>query len=148
MNVSAAEFLPSSLNHLTLSTRLVAELGDARSTLRATTQRSGSSVMVYAGGEVDACNENTWRRLLDEAAAAVSPPGPLVVDTNGLDFIGCCAFSVLAEEARRCRDRGVELRLVSLQPVVARTVVACGLTGLLPVDQSVDAALSAVAVPE
>ena len=148
MNLSTAEPLPSSLHHLTLSTRLVAELGDMHSTLRATTQRSGSAVVIYAGGEIDACNESTWRRLQGEAAAAVSPPGPLVIDTNGLDFMGCCAFAVLADEAKQCHGRGIELRLVTLQPVVARTVAACGLTGLLPIDQSVDAALSAVAIPD
>jgi anti-anti-sigma factor len=148
MNLSTAEPVPSSLNHLTLSTRLVAELGDMHSTLRATTQRSGSAVMIYAGGEIDACNECTWRRLLREAAAAVIPPGPLVIDTNGLDFMGCCAFTVLAEEAKRCQGRGIELRLVTLQPVVARTIAACGLTAVLPIDQSVDAALSAVAAAD
>ena len=35
------------------------------------------------------------------------------------------------------------MRLVSNQPVVARIVRACGLSDLLPVDASVDAALTA-----
>jgi anti-anti-sigma factor len=107
-----------------------------------TTERIGQAVIVSAGGELDASNEGTWRRLLSEAGAAAGPPGPLVVDINGLDFMGCCAYAALAEEAERCRQRGVELRLVSNQPVVSRVVAACGLTELLPVDGSVDAALS------
>jgi anti-anti-sigma factor len=64
------------------------------------------------------------------------------VDTSGLDFMGCCAHAALAKEAERCRQHGVQLRLVSNQPVVARVVEACGLSELLPVDESVDAALS------
>jgi anti-anti-sigma factor len=56
--------------------------------------------------------------------------------------MGCCAYAALAEEAERCRQRGVQLRLVSNQPVVARVVAACGLSELLPVDDSVDAALA------
>ena len=28
----------------------------------------------------------------------------LLVDVTGLDFMGCCTFAVLAEEAKRCRD--------------------------------------------
>ena len=52
---------------LALSTRLVAELGDPHSTLRATTDRSGAAVIISAGGEIDACNERTWRRLISEA---------------------------------------------------------------------------------
>jgi anti-anti-sigma factor len=134
---------PSS-SHLMLSGRLVSELAQARSTLRATTERSDSAVIVYAGGELDASNEGTWRHLLSEAASAAGPPGPLVVDTSGLDFMGCCAYAALAEEAERCRGRGLELRLVSSQPAVERIVGACGLTELLPVDPTVDAALAAV----
>ena len=128
-------------NHLTLSGRLISELAQASSTLRMTTERIGLAVIVSAGGELDASNEDTWRRLLSEAAAAAGPPGPLVVDTSGLDFMGCCAYAALAEEAEHCRQRGVQLRLVSNQPVVSRMVAACGLSELLPVDKSVDAAL-------
>ncbi len=133
---------PSS-SHLMLSSRLISELARARSTLRATTERSGMAVIVNAGGELDASNETIWRRLLSEAAAAAGPPGPLVIDTSGLDFMGCCAYAALAEEAERCRHRGIELRLVSNLSVVPRIVAACGLSELLPVEPTVDAALSA-----
>ncbi|WIM88484.1 anti-sigma factor antagonist [Candidatus Mycobacterium wuenschmannii] len=132
-----------SFHPLMLSSRLISSLAQARSTLRATTERYGSAVIVNAGGELDASNDATWRRLLSEASAAAGPPGPLVIDTSGLDFMGCCAYAALAEEAERSRERGVEMRLVSNQPVVARIVRACGLGDLLPVDASVDAALSA-----
>jgi anti-anti-sigma factor len=131
-----------SCNHLMLSSRLISELAQARNTLRATTERSGLAVIVSAGGELDASNEATWRRLLSEAAAAAGPPGPLVVDASGLDFMGCCAYAALAEEAERCRQRGVQVRLVGNQSIVARIVAACGLGELLPVDHSVGAALS------
>ncbi len=132
-----------SFHPLMLSSRLISELAQARSTLRATTERSGPAVIVSAGGELDASNDAAWRHLLSEASAAAGPPGPLVVDTDGLDFMGCCAYAALAEEAERARERGVEMRVVSSQPVVARIVRACGLTELLPVDVSVNAALSA-----
>ena len=134
-----------SFNHLMLSSRLISELAQARSTLRTTIERSDLAVIVSAGGELDASNETTWRRLLSEAAAAAGSPGPLVVDISGLDFMGCCAYAALGEEAERCRRRGVEMRLVSSQPIVARMVTACGLSELLPVDDSVDIALSACA---
>lgn len=128
--------------HLILSTRLVYELGDPHSTLRATTDRSGPAVLIHAGGEVDACNEHIWQQLVQEAASVVSAPGPFVVDVTGLDFMACCAFAVLAEEADRCHRRGVELRLVARQPVVGRIIKACGLSGSLPVYPSVDSALA------
>ena len=85
-----------------LSTRLVVDLGDRHSTLRATTDRNGPAVLIHAGGEIDAYNEDTWRQLVSEAAHLVTAPGPFIVDVTGLDFMGCCAFAVLAEEAERC----------------------------------------------
>ncbi|MGD1173803.1 anti-sigma factor antagonist [Mycobacterium seoulense] len=128
-----------------LSTKLVYELGDPNSTLRATADRSGPAVLIYAGGEIDACNEHTWRQLVSEVAGIVIAPGPLVVDVTGLEFMGCCAFAVLADEAKRCKDRGVELRLVSREPIVARIVDACGLSGLLPIYPTADSALASAA---
>ena len=131
--------------HLMLSTRLVYELGDPHSTLRATTDRSGPAVLIHAGGEVDACNEHTWRQLVREAADGVAAPGPFVVDVSGLEFMACCAFSVLADEAEGCRRRGIDLRVVSRQQIVPRIIAACGLTELLPVYPTVDSALATTA---
>ena len=131
--------------YLMLSPRLVYELGDPHSTLRATTDRNGAAVLINAGGEVDACNEHTWRHLVSEAASGVISPGPFVVDVTGLDFMGCCAFAVLADEAQRCRERGIELRLVSREPIVARIVDACGLNRVLPIYPTSDAALASAA---
>jgi anti-anti-sigma factor len=133
---------PMFTTHLPLSTKLVYELGDPNSTLRATTARSGTAVLIYAGGEIDACNELTWRHLVSEAANVVTPPGPFVVDVTGLEFMGCCAFAVLADEAKRCQIRGIELRLVSREPIVTRIVDACGLSGVLPIYPTVDTALA------
>ena len=142
MAIIAEPAPPMSSPHLMLSMRLVYELGDPHSTLRATTDRRGPAVLIYAGGEIDACNEQTWRHLVSEAAAVVTSPGPLIVDVTGLDFMGCCAFAVLAEEAENLRRRGVELRLVTRQPVVARIVDACGLSGVLPIYPTADSALA------
>jgi anti-anti-sigma factor len=143
--MSAVAIEPISSPPLALSTRLVYELGDPGSTLRATTDRSGAAVIINAGGEIDACNERTWRRLISEAASVVLPPGPFVVDVTGLDFMGCCAFAVLVEEAQHCKERGIELRLVSGEPHVTRIVDACGLNRLLPVYPTADAALATAA---
>src|SRR5260370_33526097 len=99
-----------------LSKQLVSELGDIRSTLRATAQRCDSAVIIYAGGEVDACNEHTWRRLLDGAAAIMTPPDALVIDVTGLAFMACCAFGAAAGGAGRCRPAGVALWPVRREP--------------------------------
>jgi anti-anti-sigma factor len=136
---------PMSSPHLMLSTRLVIDLADEHSKLRATTDRNGPAVLIHTGGEIDASNEDTWRQLVSEAAHLATAPGPFIVDVTGLDFMACCAFAVLAEEAERCQRRGIELRLVTRQPIVARIVRACGLTGVLPIYSSADAALATAA---
>jgi anti-anti-sigma factor len=142
MNLAPIE---SSVTRVSLSPRLVAELGDPHSTLRAVTQRSGAVVIIRAGGEVDAVNEDTWRRLVEESAAVATSPGPFIVDINGLDFMGCCAFAVLATESERCRSRGVALRLVSCDTGVGRVIQACNLSGVLPLHPTIDAALATTA---
>lgn len=110
--------------------------------LHATTERTGSAVIISAAGEVDASNEGTWEQLLSGLAATAIAPGPLVVDVRDVDFMGCCAFAVLARQADRCRRRGIKLCLVSRQPIIARTVAACGLRPLLPVHRTIAKALS------
>lgn len=124
-----------------LSTALSSQLGP-ESTLRATTVRSGSAVLIRAGGEVDASNEHTWQGLVTEAAAVTTGSGPLVVDVSGLEFMGCCAFTVLADEAERCRERGIQLRMVSRDPGVARIVDACAFGAVLPVHPTTESALT------
>jgi anti-anti-sigma factor len=128
---------------LMLSTRLMSELADVGTRLRAVVQRSDTAVIIHAGGEVDACNEGSWRRLVREAAKAARPPGPLIVDVNGFDFIGSCAFEVLADAARRCGRRGIALYLVSPGARVARFVEACGFGDVLTVYPTAGAALAA-----
>jgi anti-anti-sigma factor len=141
MTLVTAELFPS---HSRLGTRLVSGLGDAHSTLRATIERYGPAVAVCAGGEVDASNDSIWRALLSDAAAMVTAPGALVVDIDSLDFMGCCAYTALAEEAHSCRRRGVDVRVVGRQPIVARIIAACGLGDLLSVYRSLERALPSV----
>ncbi|QQW35889.1 anti-sigma factor antagonist [Mycobacterium marinum] len=139
MNTVAMGSSPSSS-----STRLSSPAGDPNTGLRAVTECTGSAVVVHVGGDVDASNEVVWQRLVNRSAAIAIAPGPFVIDIRDLDFIGSCAYAVLAQESVRCRRRGVNLRLVSNQPIVARTIAACGLRRLLPMYSSVEAALSPV----
>ena len=130
---------------LALSANLISALGNKQSSLRTIAERNGSTVTVYASGEVDAANEHTWQQLLREAAAATTSPGPLVIDTDGLDFMGGCAFTALAEEADRCRCRGIRMCLVSRRPIVGRIIAAAALGSRLRLYPNTDTALSAAA---
>lgn len=123
------------------STRFGLQFGDPNSGLRSITELHGSAVVIHVGGDIDASNDIVWQRMVSRTASIASAPGPLVIDVRALDFMGSCAYVALANEAVRCGRRGVELRLVSNQPVVARTIAACGLGRLLPLFASVDTAL-------
>ncbi|MEE6138227.1 anti-sigma factor antagonist [Mycobacterium sp. 050128] len=119
-------------------------LGHVPSGLRTVTRRTGSSVVVHVGGDIDASNETAWQDVLSRGAAETVAPGPFVIDVCDLDFMGSCGYAALAHEAAQCRSRGVTLRLVTSQPIVARTIAACGLRPLLPTYASVETALSPV----
>jgi len=93
-------------------------------------------------GDIDASNESIWQRLVSRSAGIAIAPGPFVIDVRDLDFMGSCAYAILAQEAVRCRRCGISLRLVTNQPVVARTIAACGLRHVLPMFTSVETALS------
>jgi anti-anti-sigma factor len=123
-------------------TRLRPNFGDTQSGLRAFTECTGSAVVIHVGGDIDATNAGSWQRLLSRSAAIAIAPGPFVIDVRDLEFMAPCGYAVLAQEAERCNSRGVRLRLVSTQPVVARTIGACGLLRLLPMYASVDHAIS------
>ena len=126
-----------------LSPGLITQLHTPHSMLRTTIERCGSAVVLDAGGAVDTSNEQAWQQLLGEPGAVTAAPGPLIVDTNGLDFMALCTFKARAQQADRCRRRSFGLRLVSRQPIVAGCVARGGLTTQLPIYPSVDAALSA-----
>ncbi|GAB7144536.1 anti-sigma factor antagonist [Mycobacterium riyadhense] len=136
MNTVAVGSLPGPSN-----SRPSSQLSDSHSGLRAVTECTGTAVVVHVGGDVDASNEAVWQRLVSRSAAIAIAPGPYVIDVRELDFMGSCAYAVLAQESVRCRRRGVSLRLVSNQPIVARTIAACGLRRLLPMYSSVETAL-------
>jgi anti-anti-sigma factor len=114
--------------------------------LRITSRRSGSAVIIGVSGEVDASNESNWAHLLRVIVATFPAPGSIVVDVCGLEFMGLCAFVVLTEEAKRCRQRGIRLGLVSRQPIVDRIISECGLRWLLPVHPTIERALHDAAV--
>ena len=115
--------------------------GPPSDSLRVVVQCDGSALLVRAGGSVDASNIGVWRRVIGEAAGATTAPGRLIIDTDELEFMAVCAFVVLAEESVRCRSRGIELHLVSNQPVVARVLSAAGLEAELTFSANVDEAL-------
>jgi anti-anti-sigma factor len=124
------------------SSQLSSPTADMQSGLQATTEYTGSSVVVHVGGDIDASNARAWQNVLSQGAARAVAPGSFVIDVRDLDFMGSRGYAALAHEAAECRSRGVNLRLVTSQPIVAQTITACGLRPLLPTYTTVETALT------
>lgn len=134
---SVAAFYPAPQ----LSERLNAATAHAATTLQLTAVRNGHAMLLCARGDIDAANADIWESALDEVAAATDTPGLLLIDAREVDFMGSVAYAALATQSLRCRRRGIELRLISTQPIVARVISGCGLRDTIPMYSSVDAAL-------
>ncbi|WP_216893880.1 anti-sigma factor antagonist [Nocardia alni] len=111
--------------------------------LSATTDRRGTAVVLRPRGEIDAYTLQIWQRLIRQASAAAEPPGPIVLDTTGIEFMSCTALGVLADEADRCRRHGIALHLAGDQPAIVRLITVAGLSEKLPSYSGVDSALIA-----
>jgi anti-anti-sigma factor len=126
--------------------QLGSRAADVQSSLRAVTESTGSAVVLRVGGDIDVSNERTWQRLLSQSAAQAVTLGSFVIDVRDLDFMGSRGYAALAHEAVECRSRGINLRLVASQPIVAHTIAACGLRPLLPTYTTVETALLPTAI--
>ncbi|MCV7419336.1 anti-sigma factor antagonist [Mycobacterium yunnanensis] len=99
--------------------------------------------VLRVGGDIDLTNVAAWRCVLAEVSAVATAPGALIIDLDAAHFLGLCAFTALADTAEHCRGRGIDLRVVGTQPVVAR-IIGVGLWDtLLPVHATVVAAVDA-----
>lgn len=91
----------------------------------------------------DTADMSAWRRLVRQTTMHASPPGPVVVDITGLDFISGTALEALADRADVCREQGIHLVVVSRASIVRRVAAATGLDEHLTIHSSVDGALRA-----
>jgi anti-anti-sigma factor len=138
--VEAAMFRP----HSRMNDCVAAPFSNA-GPLRFVVERVESAVVLRVGGDIDASNIAAWQCLLNEVAGATAAPGPLVVDTTSLNFMGACGFAALATTSKQCRRRGITLCVVGNQAVLARIIAACRWQTELPAYGNVSAALDACA---
>jgi anti-anti-sigma factor len=138
--VEAAMFRPNSRMNDCVAARF-----ENAGSLRFVVERVEAAVVLRVGGDIDASNIATWQCMLNEVAAATAGPGPLVVDTSSLDFMGACGFAALATTSKQCRRRGITLCVVGNQAVLARIISACRWQTELPVYGNVSAAVDACA---
>jgi anti-anti-sigma factor len=108
--------------------------------LNASVSAGDSYTLVALAGESDTNTGQQLRGILTaEAAKGVHY---LIIDLSRLDFMDSTAVHVLLDVRVMLENHGGTLILVAPQPVVARLLTLVGADQLIPVYDSLDAALA------
>lgn len=105
-------------------------------------ETSDRAVVLHAAGEVDHLNAHRLSAELAKAGQAVSPAQRLVLDMTAVSFMGSAAIAALIEHNLQSRQNGRDLRIVTGNTTVARTLQRTGVLGLLPVHATLEDALA------
>ncbi|WP_307849787.1 anti-sigma factor antagonist [Qaidamihabitans albus] len=97
-------------------------------------------VLARISGEVDLLSAPELRKFVEKT----SPDDRLVLDLDGLGFLGSAGLSVLAELAEQWARRACPWAVVATSRVVRRPLEATGLIGQLPVHPTTETAVRAV----
>ncbi|MFC4857191.1 STAS domain-containing protein [Actinophytocola glycyrrhizae] len=113
---------------------------DSPLTLRCET--SAHAVVIHAVGEVDHPNAIWLSEELTRVGATISPAQSLVLDLTGVSFMGSATIAALIEHDRQCRQSGCDLRIVTGNTTVTRSLQRTGILDLLPVYRTLSEALA------
>ena len=99
----------------------------------------GSAQVITLSGELDIATSPQLRAALMEGDEA---DHLVIVDLTMVSFIDSTALSALILGYKQRRNRGSDLRLVGVQPQVARVFEVTGLTEVFSTYEDIDDALS------
>jgi anti-sigma B factor antagonist len=99
-------------------------------------------VLTRVRGEVDLTVVHAVRQAFATALALTTPPFPVVIDLDGVTFLGSRGLSEVLAAARAARKRGVSLRIVATRREVLRPLVVTGILRMLDVRRTLEEALS------
>lgn len=102
----------------------------------------GSAVVVHVSGEVDFSSLGHLQDELSTAVTVASPPAPVVLDLQEVEFFGWCALTLLVNQDDRCTRNHTPLRVVAASATVLQPLQLAGLDGVLPVYSNVASALA------
>ncbi|WP_197320234.1 STAS domain-containing protein [Saccharomonospora sp. NB11] len=108
-------------------------------------RRSGNVVLAHVSGEVDLLSAPQLRQWVEQN---VTDSDGLVLDLDGIGFLGSAGLSVLAELSERAANDAITWAIVATKRVVLRPLEATGLVSQMPVYENVDDAVKAVAGAE
>ena len=106
-------------------------------------ERHGPAVLARLSGEIDLSNAVS---VEEEVTAALGGATALAVDLSGLQYLDSAGLALLSRLAGRLAELSGSLRLVvPPDAFVGRTLSISGLASAIPVDETVEAALAALA---
>jgi anti-sigma B factor antagonist len=122
--------------------RMIDNLIDSQDLLTAKLDRVGTVPIVRVVGEIDLSTVTGFSEPVHRALAT-GPPG-LVIDLQGVVFLGVCGLRVLIEADHRARKTGCPVYLVTGRRELLRPFKVAGLVTRLQCSPSVAAALASV----
>jgi anti-sigma B factor antagonist len=97
----------------------------------------GGAVVVRVEGELDLATSES----LEDALEASDPGGNLVIDLSECTFIDSSAVRLFVEAARAAQESEGKVALVTRDPGILRVLEIAAVDTMLPVHDSVDAAI-------
>ncbi|MBB5960682.1 anti-anti-sigma factor [Saccharothrix tamanrassetensis] len=101
----------------------------------------GPAVVVRVAGELDMHTSEVLERELRQAVDSVLPPAPVVLDLDGVTFMGSPGLSLMLEQHVRCAGRGSQFRVVASHRAVLRPLELTELDNVFAVLPTVEQAL-------
>ncbi|TQM10250.1 STAS domain-containing protein [Pseudonocardia kunmingensis] len=118
--------------------------GDADDQITLTTARpAADQVVITVGGEVDMLTSPQLRSLVLDQFEPDAGVELVVLDLDGVTFLGTSGLAVLIEVREAAHAAGVELRLACTARRVLRPLTIAGLIPLFDIHDTIDGALAA-----
>ena len=94
-------------------------------------------------GELDAYTVASFR----EALGAIADHARVVIDLSDVPFMDSAGLGALIGGIRRAREHGGEVAVACSRPTLTKLLHTTGFDRIVPVTDTVDAAIAAVAAP-
>jgi anti-sigma B factor antagonist len=108
-----------------------------------TTRPAPGQVVIEVGGEVDMLTSPQLRATVLDQFADSAGVELVVLDLDGVTFLGTSGLAVLIEVREAAHAAGVELRLACTARRVLRPLTIAGLIPLFDIHDTIDRALAA-----
>lgn len=108
-----------------------------------TTRPAPGQVVIEVGGEVDMLTSPQLRATVLDQFATSAGVELVVLDLDGVTFLGTSGLAVLIEVREAAHAAGVELRLACTARRVLRPLTIAGLIPLFDIHDTIDRALAA-----